>query len=223
MLLDCKDCGAVVNAEEIGSYSDMPDDDPDQFGNLFCSKYTFARCPVCDSALLARQDGLGGDEWDKPVRIFPPRDREFSSAVPEDIVRTFTEARTCFRAKAYTAAAIMCRKTLEGICSVHGAKSSGTLAAQLKKLKENGTIENRLFEWAEELRTMGNEAAHGVEVVIAPQDARDTLEFTEALVEYIFTYRDKFEAFRKRRAQATSPPREAEKQKSSGQLPENLA
>jgi hypothetical protein len=113
-----------------------------------------------NASLLATQDGLGGDEWDKPVRIFPPRDRE------EDIVRAFKEARTCFRAKAFTAAAIMCRKTLEGICSAHGVKSSGTLAAQLKKLKDNEVIENRLFEWAEELRTMGNEAAHGVEVVI---------------------------------------------------------
>jgi len=81
----------------------------------------------------------------------------------------------------------MCRKTLEGICSVHGVKSSGTLAAQLKKLKENGTIESRLFEWAEELRTMGNQVAHGVDVVISPEDARDTLEFTEALIEYVFT------------------------------------
>jgi predicted transcriptional regulator len=30
-------------------------------------------------------------------------------------------------------------KTLEGVCSEHGVKS-GTLAAQLKKLKENGVI-----------------------------------------------------------------------------------
>ena len=53
------------------------------------------------------------------------------------------------------------RKTLEGICSAHGVKS-GTLAAELQKLKEKGIIESRLFEWAEELRTMGNEAAQGL-------------------------------------------------------------
>src|ERR1700694_3929049 len=101
-------------------------------------------------------------------------DRELGLSVPKSIQEAFTEAHTCFRAKAYTAAAIMCRKTLEGICSAHGVKSSGTLAAQLEKLKENGTIESRLFEWAEELRTMGNEAAHGVESIISPEDARDT-------------------------------------------------
>jgi hypothetical protein len=65
---------------------------------------------------------------------------------------------------------------------------------------------------------MGNEAAHGVDVVISPEDARDTLECTEALIEYVFTYRDKFEEFKKRRAKATAQPKEApaEKQKGSG-------
>jgi hypothetical protein len=105
----------------------------------------------------------------------------------------------------------MCRKTLEGICSAHGVKTSGSLAVQLKKLKDNGTIENRLFEWAEALRTTGNEAAHGVELVISAQDAQDTLEFTDALIQYVFTYRDKFEAFKNRRAkaelaEASAPP-----------------
>ena len=158
--------------------------------------------------------------------VFPAGEREFGKVVPKDISRVpLQKLAPAFVPKAYTAAAIMCRKTLEGICSVHGVKSSGTLAAQLKKLKENGTIENRLFEWAEELRTMGNKAAHGVEVVIASQDACDTLEFTEALIEYVFTYRDKFKAFRKRRAKATSSPKEASagKQKGTDNLPENMA
>jgi hypothetical protein len=94
----------------------------------------------------------------------------------------------------------------------------GTLAAQLKKLKENGTIESRLFEWAEMLRTMGNEAAHGVGFAVSREDAQDTLEFTEALIEYAFTYRDKFEEFKKRRAKATAQSKEvpADKQKGQG-------
>jgi hypothetical protein len=37
---------------------------------------------------------------------------------------------------------------------------------------------------------MGNEAAHGVELAISAEDARDTLEFTDALIQYVFTYRD---------------------------------
>jgi hypothetical protein len=42
---------------------------------------------------------------------------------------------------------------------------------------------------------------------------------TGALIEYVFTYRDEFEEFKKRRAKAKSPAKEApaEKQKGSGQ------
>jgi hypothetical protein len=49
-------------------------------------------------------------------------------------------------------------------------------------------VETRLFEWAEELRTMGNEGAHGVESVISREDANDTVESQEALIEDVFTY-----------------------------------
>ena len=85
-------------------------------------------------------------------------DRDLHSSVPQPIRQAFTEARMCFRAKVLTAAAIMCRKTLEGVCFAEGVKF-GTLAAALKKLKESGVVDSRLFEWAEELRTIGNEAA----------------------------------------------------------------
>lgn len=50
----------------------------------------------------------------------------------------------------------------------------------------------------------GNEAAHDVNVTISAEDARDILEFTNALLEYVFTFRDKFEEFKKRRANKTS-------------------
>jgi Domain of unknown function (DUF4145) len=198
MLLECHYCEAMVDAKELAEY-----EYEDAFWN---SKVTLAKCLVCSAPLLASQDNPGNG-WDKPVRVFPPKERELGGGIPKAIRDAFAEARTCYRTKAFTAAAIMCRKTLEGICSEHGAKS-GPLAAQLKKLKENGTIESRLFEWAEALRTTGNEAAHGVEVVISPQDARDTLEFTEALIEYVFTYRDKFERFKKRRAKAAFSKKE---------------
>jgi hypothetical protein len=73
----------------------------------------------------------------------------------------------------------------------------------LKELKDQGVIENRLYEWADALRISGNEAAHDVNVTISPDDAKDIIEFTNALLEYVFTFRDKFEAFKKRRLAKT--------------------
>lgn len=79
------------------------------------SKVILAVCPVCTAPLLATQDDFTDfpevGSWTLPVRIYPAMNRDFGRAVPEDIARAFKEAPTCFRAEAYTAAAIMCRKT----------------------------------------------------------------------------------------------------------------
>jgi len=93
----------------------------------------------------------------------------------------------------------MCRKTLEGIADEHKI-TVHNLATALKEMKDKGIIENRLYEWADTLRISGNEAAHGVNSRISPQDAKDILEFTHALLEYVFTFQEKFEQFKKRQS-----------------------
>src|SRR5260370_4267114 len=92
----------------------------------------------------------------------------------------------------------MCRKTLEGICGAHKV-AERTLASSLKKMKEAGLIDARLFEWSDLLRIAGNEAAHGVGLSIAQPDAKDILEFTNAILAYLFSFRDRFEQFKQRR------------------------
>jgi len=91
----------------------------------------------------------------------------------------------------------MCRKTLEGICVEHKIKERN-LANSLKKMKDQGIIESRLFEWADTLRISGNEAAHDLDVTVASDDARDIMEFTNALLEYVFSFKDKYEQYKKR-------------------------
>jgi len=92
----------------------------------------------------------------------------------------------------------MCRKTLEGICAEYKTKGP-TLVAALKELKDKEIIENRLHEWADALRVLGNEAAHDVNITITAEDTKDLIDFTHALLEYVFTFRDKFENFKNRR------------------------
>jgi hypothetical protein len=137
-------------------------------------------------------------ELDRPARIYPPIETGMSLAIPVPIILTYYEARDCFRAKCYTATAIMCRKTLEGIAEEHKV-TVRNLATALKEMRDKGIIESRLYEWADALRISGNEAAHGVNVSISKQDAKDILEFTNALLEYVFTFQDRFEQFKKRR------------------------
>jgi hypothetical protein len=133
MLLECKHCAATVDAKELCTHE--YEDEYEEAEVSFHAKVTLAKCPVCNEPVLAYQTDMEGEGWDKPGRIYPAKNRDISWSVPKDIRRAYTEAHTCFRAKAYTAAAIMCRKTLEGICSAHGVKSSGTLTTQLEKLE----------------------------------------------------------------------------------------
>jgi hypothetical protein len=191
MLVECEYCEAIVDAEVIASYEDREDKSEGMEG-----KYSFLKCPRCRRPFILLQvdDGAG---WDEPIRLYPPREMGISPAIPKSISLVYEEARTCFRAKAYTATAIMCRKTLEGIAEELKI-TARNLASALKEMKDKGIIESRLYEWADALRISGNEAAHGVGTTISPQDAKDVLEFTNALLEYVFTFQDRFEWFKKR-------------------------
>jgi hypothetical protein len=193
MLLNCEHCDARVDAVVLHQYTLTDDDAPTFLVSL-------AKCPQCSSPLLAQQmEDFGPGAWLLPERLYPQPESALSTSLPKPIREAFNEARACLKAGAYTAAAMMCRKTLEGICAEHGHRGR-TLADSLKSMRDAGVIENRLFEWADALRLYGNEAAHDVNVTVPAQDASDLIEFGHALIEYVFTYRDKFDAFQKRRS-----------------------
>lgn len=191
MVLPCDECGVLVDAEVLKEYQvTSPDDD--------WYLYSFARCPRCDHPFVAVQELAFDGERGSPTRLYPTTSEGISSTLPAAIRAAFEEAATCYRSKAFTATAIMCRKTLEGICHEHQV-AERTLAKALEKLRDTGVIDARLFEWADALRLFGNDAAHDVSVVINGSDARDILDFTRALVEYVFTFQERFQAFKKRR------------------------
>ena len=49
------------------------------------------------------------------------------------------------------------------------------------------------------MRAAGNEAGHGVGLSIEQADPKDILEFTNAIMDYLISFRDRFEEFKKRR------------------------
>ena len=120
--------------------------------------------------------------------------------MPGSIANSYAEAAKSLRAAAPIATAIMCRRTLEGICKHFGA-TGRNMPTMLNDLATKGKLDARLHEWANDvLRTLGNDAAHNVEAVISQDDARDALEFTKALIQNLFVLQRAFEAFKKRRA-----------------------
>jgi hypothetical protein len=200
MLMHCDACGAVVNAEADGSFTRWtgPESgDPEE-------RYLFAHCPRCRGPFLARQEREAGgvgfeddNEWSDPKQLYPASET-ISHTYPPGIRAAFGEALACFRAKSYTATAIMCRKAMEGLAAAHGV-TERNLAAALRQLASQNVIEGRLVDWADALRLSGNEAAHDVSITVSAEDAKDILDFTKALLEYVYTFRVRFQEFIARR------------------------
>lgn len=210
VLSRCDECDAKVTATVEGEY-DIYHEEAD-----FAVRFLLLRCPQCSNPLLVQQDderarfahsrGHDVDRWGGSQRLYPKSElRELGASVPEPIRKAFGEACDAFDlAEAYTASAIMCRKVLEGICDTHKAPGRN-LAARLESLYKSDQLDKRLYEWITELRIIGNEAAHDVNVQVSREDASDLLDFTEAAAEYIYTFKQKFDEFKERRAKAKKP------------------
>jgi hypothetical protein len=172
-------------------------------------RHTFLSCPDCEAPFVVEHYGSYesseyGDgyytNWSNETVLFPSDPKTLDPSVPPSIATSYLEARRVYTsASANTAAAIMCRRTLEGVCSHLEAKGNN-LAKKLDNLKERGLIEPRIHEWANHvLRSLGNDAAHDVDAVISKEDAKDALDFTKAIIEYIFVFETAFQRFKKRR------------------------
>ena len=200
MILDCECCDATVGAEPVEHYTAFDSNEAQ-----FEFRYTLLKCPKCSGAFLVIEDRLCDDphsEFSDPVLLYPAK-RKADRNLPKRVREPFQEALTCLRAKTYTATAMMCRKTLEAICIQHDVRS-GTLKTKLRSLQTADVIDKRLFEWSDALRISGNEAAHNVDVSVDRQEAQDIVDFTHALLEYIFTFREKFDTFMQRRNPPTT-------------------
>lgn len=199
MILDCPWCDANVTATPVGTVTYFDTEAIDRY------LFTLTKCDSCGYPLLATQDLYedhdGQESASKPLRVFPPRNEELSFEVPFGIRQTYDEACACFRTRAYTATAIMCRKALDVMCHELGPAGGRrtSLANRLQQLRADGSIDQTLYEWAVEFKQLGNDAAHEHTVTVTRQDAEDLLQLTQALLENAFTYRMRFKEFRERR------------------------
>jgi hypothetical protein len=199
MIVECANCNAYVEADEISNFQ-YPSKNGKPSG-----RFVFLKCKNCDNPILIEQENIGnvadGDIFDKPIVVYPKEENKDDSGIPKKIKNSLNEATSCYKANSFTATAIMCRRVLEGICTIKEFKTKN-LMSSIEKMKDHGIIDNQLFQWADILRITGNEAAHDINVDITKEDAKDMLEFTNAMAEYIFMFKDKLENFKKRRGKS---------------------
>ena len=72
------------------------------------------------------------------------------------------------------------------------------LGKGIQQLKDRNFIDERLYDWSQQLKVFRNEAAHPGEVSISRQDADDLQTFVYAIVEFIYDLADRYEEFKAR-------------------------
>lgn len=167
------------------------------------TEYAIALCCKCEMVFL-----IESEFYEIPaevcapqgVSVLYPSDRNISTdGMPETASRAYDAAARSYQVGLYEPCVIMCRKCIEALCEELGA-TKGNLKERLDKLRRNGHIDQKLLTWADELRLIGNDAAHDLDIIIEQVDAQDALEFVEAILMYAFSLTRKFEKFKNRRA-----------------------
>ena len=137
MLLECDTCNALVKGEVIASYVSS-----NQMSWTEDLQYTLCKCPQCLSPLLAVQELdyiIDSMDWGTPKKIYPNNLFHINPVIPEKLKKALLECIQCYKANSNTATVIMCRRTIEGFCSIKGVNESD-LAKSIKKLKDERII-----------------------------------------------------------------------------------
>jgi hypothetical protein len=126
---------------------------------------------------------------EKIVEIEPPQLLDFNlENLPPAIQATLKEAIACHGAGAYRAAAMMVRRLLEEICELNGA-TGPNLHQRLGALKNAIVLPQPLFDAMNELKALGNDAAH-IEAKaydnIGAAEAEDSIELAKEIVKALY-------------------------------------
>ena len=202
----CPECNRMSELQvRAEAYADAPRQLFDQLDpgedSLRVGRYSIASCPKCGGVFLHVSAKSEPSGFTYEAMLFPTSNRRHVSGIPERVRRSFLSAQSCFDTGNFEPCVVMCRKCLKTLCVCLGAQN-GSLASRLRKLRDSGIIVPQLYEWADALRLVGNDAAHDLDICISKQDAVDSLDFVEAILMYIFTLDQRFRDFQARRQEA---------------------
>jgi hypothetical protein len=201
VIVECQECRASVEAHEAGSFERFAS------GSEPSALFTLLSCLNCGAPILIKRLNLGnlvkGDKWDRPRRLFPAGELHVNPNAPVNVKLLFEEASAYHRAREYTTAFAMCRKTLMEVAAIRKLKAT-SLGGALCAMRDADLIDDRLFEWWTSLPFAGADGKEIFRLPLSKSEAEDALEFTAAFLDYIFSYRDRFEHFRKRQARVAA-------------------
>jgi len=125
------------------------------------------------------------------IRTYPNEAIPFDEEnIPERVLNAFDEAIRCHSNMCFIASAIMIRKTLEEICIERGA-TGYDLFKKIENLGSKILIPRELLNGMNELRLLGNDAAHidaQTFAEIGKEEIEVSLEFTKEILKAVYQY-----------------------------------
>lgn len=134
-------------------------------------------CHFCNKPTFIEQTGkqYPGAKVGNAVKYIPQ----------EEVENLFEEAKDCYAINAYTSTVMCCRKLLMNIAVTEGAEEGKHFVDYVDYLDNNNYIPPKGKPWVDEIRKLGNEANHKINVKSKPE-AEKILLFTEMLLRFIY-------------------------------------
>jgi hypothetical protein len=121
------------------------------------------------------------DIWSDAIRVYPKPPKRFSSyKIPKSVSNSLGEGEIASQGGAHIAACAMFGRALEAVCrdklftpEEKQAAKDGTrrkrlmLADGIRQLREKNIIDDRLYDWSQQLHAFRNVAAHPDDDVIS--------------------------------------------------------
>lgn len=105
--------------------------------------------------------------------------------IPEDVEVNFREGEANIWDGRYNSAGMIFRKALEMGMKIKFPKFEGSLKGRIDRAKEKGHLTKDMADWAHNIRSFGNDAAH--EPDFSEEDAEEMQTFTRLVLLYLFT------------------------------------
>jgi len=175
----CPGCGHNSTFESLTGIQDLY-----VHANIW---YGIRRCPsnTCRNLLFYIRSNL------EVIATFPFLRIDFDkTGIPNKVLSALEEAITCHANKCYIASAIMIRKTLDLICIDRGA-TGNNLKERISSLKDKIVIPVDLLHGMDDLRLLGNDAAHidsNVFDDVGKQEVEVGIEFTKEILKAVYQY-----------------------------------
>lgn len=155
--------------------------------SLMSGKYLHHSVEECNNCqqhfLTIRSDNRYGQILKSYPEGLP---KTVDSLIADNVRKDFEEALLCQSAGAYRGAAVLARRAVQSICLDKGAKKGENLHKQIKELFDKNIITQAIKDWADEVRYIGNDAAHPNKEEVNKEDSEDILELLESLCNVLY-------------------------------------